>query len=240
MENTSMLCIKGPFSISKTDARILWSNSGYSSLSNRVIPYNWVSMRNPIQTSLVNLPGFQSVFRLSWSCGFRGCVNEKLFAGRVWDGGLTEGGLPPKGLFVKEKIRGVILFMLMEHKGTMNTLLYRFQDLDSSSKPPRTGNRFMKNLECHSDAWKGLNCLDAVYQLDGVGSDIGRSSWLLLLKHKAHSTAVSQRAGVTDSAPSEHWGLLIQGPFPCYTHRQIHSQNTITTLCTKRCLGCAK
>lgn len=37
----------------------------------------------------------------------------------MWDGGLTEGGLPPKGLFVKEKIKGVILFMLMEHKGTM-------------------------------------------------------------------------------------------------------------------------
>jgi len=108
-------------------------------------------------------------------------------------------------------------------------LLYRFQGLDSSSKPPRTGNRFMYNLECHSDAWKGLNCLDAVYQLDGVGSDIGRSSWLLLLKHKENSTAVSQRAGVTDSAPSEHWGLLIQGPFPCYTHRQIHSQP-----CTQR------
>lgn len=33
-------------------------------------------------------------------------MNEKLSARRVWEGGLTEGGLLPKGLFVEEKNEG--------------------------------------------------------------------------------------------------------------------------------------
>lgn len=78
------------------------------------------------------------------------------------------------------------------------------------------------------------HCLDAVYQLWMVWvqtlADPPGCYWL---KHKEHSTAVSQRAGVTDSAPSQHWGLLIQGPFPCYTHRHTLTKHHYS-LCTQR------
>lgn len=80
-------------------------------------------------------------------------------------------------------MRGVILFMLMEHKrNNRNMLLNRLQD--SSSKASRYHIYEESGMPAQMLERLALweHCLDAVYQLDGVGSDIGRSSWLLLVE----------------------------------------------------------
>ncbi len=122
----------------------------------------------------------------------------------------------------------------MEHEGNNgNTLLNRLQD--SSSK----ANRYhvMKNLECRSDAWKScvVGTLFGCYvsALDEVGTDIGRSSWLILIEAQTTFHSCESESRGHWFSPSQQWGLLIQGPFPCYTHRHTPTKHHYS-LCTQR------